>query len=144
MVVRFAALALLDLVLASAHPPDVGMLRIVEDANKQSSDSMAPQCDKHLPIGRYYIGKRDYAAAIGRIKTMLQNCPKSSGTPEALAHLTEAFLAMGIPLQAQTAVAVLERKFPDARSTIDARKALGSAGLTPREDEKSWIARAFR
>jgi|EndMetStandDraft_8_1072994.scaffolds.fasta_scaffold366773_1 Outer membrane lipoprotein len=146
MVVLFASLALLGPVLLTGDPSDVEILRVAEGNGiaKQSSDLIAPQCDRDLPIGRYYLGKRDFTAAIGRFKIMLQKCPTSSDTPEALQHLTGAFLAMGIPLQAQTAVAVLERKFPGARSTIEARKALGSAGLTPREDEKSWIAHAFR
>jgi hypothetical protein len=49
-----------------------------------------------------------------------------------------------IASQAQTADAVLERKFPGIQITVEARNALGSAGLIPVEDEKSWIALAFQ
>jgi outer membrane protein assembly factor BamD len=61
-----------------------------------------------------------------------------------LAFLTERYLALGIASQAQTAVAVLEREFPGASSTIEASNALRSVGLAPAENEKSWIAAAFR
>jgi outer membrane protein assembly factor BamD len=102
------------------------------------------QCDNDLAVVRYYAGKRDYTAAIGRLKVVVQKCPTSSDTPEVLARLAEAHLVLGIASQAQTAVAVLERKFPSARFTVEARNALSSAGLTPVEDEKSWIALAFQ
>jgi outer membrane protein assembly factor BamD len=89
-------------------------------------------------------GKRDYTAAVYRLKIVVQKCPTSSDTPEVLARLAEAYLVFGIASEAQTAVAVLERKFPGAQFTIEARNALSSAGLIPVADEKSWIALAFQ
>jgi outer membrane protein assembly factor BamD len=136
MVVKFATLVLAGSVLASWQPPRDGMIRVAEGAGKQA------QCDNDLAIVRYY-GKRDYTAAIGRLKIVIQKCPTSSDTPEALAHLAEAYLAFGIASEAQTAVAVLERKFASARFTVEARNALNSAGLNAVEDKKSWIALAF-
>jgi hypothetical protein len=146
MSVRLASSALLGLVLVSAPLPDAGLLWAAEetDANGPPRNLLAPRCDHDLAIGRAYIGKHDDTAAVGRFKIMVQKCPRSSGTPEALAFLAERYLVYGMASEAQTAVAVLEREFPDARSTIEARNALRSAGLTPAEDEKSWIASAYR
>jgi hypothetical protein len=146
MAVRLATLALLGLSLAGWRPPDERMLWPAESlgADEQAVDSVAPQCDKDSAVGRYYFTRRDYVAAVGRFKIVVTHCPTSSDIPEALAHLTKIFLTLGIPSQAQTAVAVLERKFPSSQSTIEARNALGSVGLEPAEDEKSWITLAFR
>ena len=139
MVVKLATLVLVGSIIASWRPPGDGMVRVAEstEIGRQS------QCDNGLAVGRYYVGKRDYTAAIGRLKIVVQKCPTSSDTPEVLARLAEAYLVVGIASQAQTADAVLER-FPGIQITVEARNALGSAGLIPVEDEKSWIALAFQ
>jgi outer membrane protein assembly factor BamD len=146
LIVRFASLALLSPMLLGELPSDRGMLWAAEGSGvtRQSVNLPASQCDGDLAIGRYYISKHDYTAAVGRFKTMVQKCPRSSGTPEALAFLTERYLAQGIASEAQTAVAVLEREFPGTQSTIEARNALRSAGLAPAENGKSWMVSAFR
>jgi len=139
MVVKFATLVLAGSIIASSPPGD-GMVRVAESAGigKQS------QCDDGLAVARYYVGNRDYTAAIGRLKILVQKCPTSADTAEALARLAEAFLVLGVASQAQTAVAVLERKFPSTRFTVEAGNTLRSAGLRPVEDEKSWIALAVQ
>jgi hypothetical protein len=45
--------------------------------------------------------------------------------------------------EAQCAVAVLQRKFPDSPWSRPALEALKSAGLEPAEDQKNWIFQAF-
>ena len=140
MVVKFATLVLVGSIIASWRPPGDGMVRVAESTGIGTQS----QCDNGLAVGRYYIDKRDYTAAIGRLKIVVQKCTTSSDTPEVLARLAEAFLVLGIASQAQTAVAVLERKFPSAQFTVEARNALSSARLIPVEDEKSWIALAFQ
>ena len=64
--------------------------------------------------------------------------------PEALLRLTEADLSLGIVPEAQTAAAVLGHNFPDSQWYKDSYKVLGKAGVTPAENERSWISRAFR
>ena len=140
MVVKFTTLILLGSTIAGWCQSDDEIIRIAES----TAIGTPSRCDSHLAVGRYYVGKRDYTAAIGRLKVAVQKCPTSSDTPEILAHLAEAFLAHGVASQAQIAVAVLERKFPGARFTVEARNALSSAGHNPVEDENSWIALAFQ
>jgi hypothetical protein len=140
MIARLATLVFLAVLPTNWRPPDHGTFRIAESAGVGEQS----QCETDLAIGRYYVGKRDYTAGINRFKSIVQKCPTFSGTPEALAHLAKGYLVLGIPLQAQTAVAVLERKFPSTQFTADARSALSAAGLEPLEDEKSWIAKAFQ
>jgi outer membrane protein assembly factor BamD (BamD/ComL family) len=52
-------------------------------------------------------------------------------------------LALGLKPEAQCAVAVLQRKFPDSPWSHQAIDALKSAGLEPAEDQKSCISPAF-
>ncbi len=59
-------------------------------------------------------------------------------------RLTEAYLALGITNEAQTAAAVLGHNFPESPWYRDAFQLLQSGGLAPRESEGSWISRAFR
>jgi outer membrane protein assembly factor BamD len=63
---------------------------------------------------------------------------------EALLRLTEAYLALGIVPEAQTAAAVLGHNFPDSQWYKDSYKLLGKAGVVPSENQGSWISRAFR
>ena len=63
---------------------------------------------------------------------------------EALALLTEAYLALGDVAEAQTATAVLSRKFPHGHWCAEAHDALRAAGLEPAENETSWISRALQ
>jgi hypothetical protein len=46
--------------------------------------------------------------------------------------------------EAQTAVAVLGRKFANSYWFAQARDALKLAGLEPIENEKSWISQPFK
>lgn len=59
-------------------------------------------------------------------------------------RLTEAYFAMGIAGEAQTAAAVLGHNYPDSAWYKDAHALLVSNGLEPREDTGSWISRALK
>jgi outer membrane protein assembly factor BamD len=100
--------------------------------------------DREMKIGQYYLSKREQVAAVGRFKSVITQCPRSLEAEEAMAHLTELGLELGVPAIAQNAVAVLESKFPSGRWTIEAHDRLRSAGLEPTEDERSWVVKAFR
>jgi outer membrane protein assembly factor BamD len=99
---------------------------------------------KEMTTGRYYQEKRDYTAAINRFKNLVTWYPASPHVEEALARLVESYLAISIPGEAQTAVAVLDRRFPTGHFSIAAHDALKTAGLDPVENEKSWISRALK
>ena len=58
-------------------------------------------------------------------------------------RLSEAYMALGITNEAQTAASVLGHNFPDSPWYKDAYKLLQSGGLEPREDRGSYISRAF-
>jgi outer membrane protein assembly factor BamD len=53
-------------------------------------------------------------------------------------------MALGIKNEAQTAAAVLGHNFPESRWYKDAYTLLQSDGLAPREDDESWITKAWK
>jgi outer membrane protein assembly factor BamD len=99
---------------------------------------------KEMDIGRYYMQKRDYTAAINRFKTVVTQYQTTREVEEALYRLTEAYMTIGIVGEAQTAAAVLGHNFPDSRWYQDAYNLVKSGGVEPSENQGSWISRAFK
>lgn len=99
---------------------------------------------KEMDIGRYYMQRRDYTAAINRFKSVVTQYQTTREVEEALYRLTEAYLAIGIVGEAQTAAAVLGHNFPDSRWYQDAYNLVKSGGVEPSENQGSWISRAFK
>jgi outer membrane protein assembly factor BamD len=99
---------------------------------------------KEMAIGKYYMDKHDYAAAINRYKTVVTQYQTTREVEEALLRLTEAYMAIGIVGEAQTAAAVLGHNFPDSPWYKDAYNLVKSGGLEPSENQGSWISKAFK
>jgi len=99
---------------------------------------------KEMDIGRYELQKRDFTGAINRFKTVVTQYQTTRHVEEALARLTEAYMAVGIVGEAQTAAAVLGHNFPDSPWYKDAYNLVKSGGLEPSEDKGSYISRAFK
>ncbi|WP_026793100.1 outer membrane protein assembly factor BamD [Pleomorphomonas oryzae] len=99
---------------------------------------------KEMEVGRYYLTRNQYIGAVNRFKTVVQDYQTTRHVEEALERLTEAYFAMGITDEAQTAAAVLGHNYPDSRWYKDAYKLLNTNGLEPRENTQSWISKAFK
>jgi outer membrane protein assembly factor BamD len=99
---------------------------------------------KEMEIGRQNLEKRNYIGAINRFKTVVTQYQTTRHVEEALARLTEAYMAIGIVAEAQTAAAVLGHNFPDSRWYKDAYNLVKSGGVEPSEDKGSYISRAFK
>ena len=61
---------------------------------------------KEMEIGRYYLKRRHWSAAINRFRVVVEDFQTTTHTPEALLRLTEAYLALGLRDEAQTAAAM--------------------------------------
>jgi outer membrane protein assembly factor BamD len=99
---------------------------------------------KEMSVGRHYLGRRNYTAAVNRFRNVLGKYQTTRHSEEALYRLTEAYLALGVTNEAQTAAAVLGHNFPDSQWYKDAFSLLKDGGLEPREDQGSWISKAMR
>ena len=99
---------------------------------------------KEMNTARFYQRKRDYVAAINRFKVVITQYQTTRHVEEALMRLAESYMSLGIVNEAQTAAAVLGHNFPDSPWYKDAYALVRGGGLEPREDQGSWISRAFR
>ena len=99
---------------------------------------------REMEVGRYYLQRRNYTAAINRFRTVVSQYQTTNQIEEALARLTEAYMALGIVNEAQTAAAVLGHNFPEGSWYRDSYKLLQSRGLEPRESGGSWISKAMK
>lgn len=99
---------------------------------------------KEMEIGRYYLTRGEYAAAINRFRVVVETYQTTTHAPEALHRLTEAYLALGVVPEAQTAAAVLGHNFPGSEWYQDSYALLGDQDLAPARHEESWIGRMWR
>jgi outer membrane protein assembly factor BamD len=99
---------------------------------------------REMTVGRLSLQKRNYIGAINRFKLVVTQYQTTRHVEEALARLTEAYMAIGIVSEAQTAAAVLGHNFPDSPWYKDAYNLVKSGGLEPSEDQGSYISRAFK
>jgi outer membrane protein assembly factor BamD len=116
----------------------------VADARYRLQVARDQLAGREMEIGRYYLGKRDYTAAINRFREVVAKYQATRHVEEALERLTEAYMALGLTAEAQNSASVLGHNFPDSQWYKDAYALLKSGGLEPREDADSSISRAFK
>ncbi|MEM9107168.1 MAG: outer membrane protein assembly factor BamD, partial [Pseudomonadota bacterium] len=114
----------------------------VPDSEVKVRFAMDQLAGKEMQVGRYYQERKEYAAAVNRFRTVVEDFPQTRQVEEALARLVEVYYSMGLTQDAQAAAAVLGHNFPDSQWYADSYKLLQTGGLEPRENQGSWITRA--
>ncbi len=113
------------------------------DATLKIDLTMDHLAGKEMEVGRYYLFKGDYIGAINRFRTVVEQYQRTPQIAEALERLTEAYYALGVDSEAQTAAAVLGANYPGSPWYEDAYNLLKGRNLKPQEDKGSWISKAF-
>ena len=98
---------------------------------------------KEMAVGRYYLTRGDYIGAINRFRVVIEQYQTTPQIAELLERLTEAYYALGLNSEAQTAAAVLGANYPGSEWYMDAYNLLKGRNLKPVEDKGSWISQAF-
>jgi outer membrane protein assembly factor BamD len=114
----------------------------VEDAKAKIRFARDQLAGKEMQIGRYYLERREYIAAVKRFRVVVESYSNTRHVEEALARLTETYYAMGLTSEAQAAAAVLGHNYPDSQWYNDSYKLLQTGGLEPRENAGSWLSKA--
>ncbi len=117
--------------------------RYAPEARKRIKIARDLLAAKEMNVGRYYLEQGNYIAAVNRFRTVVEKYQQTAHVEEALSRLTEAYMALGIKSEAQTAAAVLGHNYPESEWYEDAYALLQSDGLEPREDAGSWISRQW-
>jgi len=94
---------------------------------------------KEMEIGRYYLNRGQYLAAMNRFKRVIDNYQTTTHVPEALERLVECDLALGLTDEARENAAVLGHNYPGGEWYADAYSLLTSGA--PASPAKSWFAR---
>ncbi|PIE18384.1 MAG: outer membrane protein assembly factor BamD [Proteobacteria bacterium] len=99
---------------------------------------------KEMEIGRYYLKRKNYAASVRRFRVVVEDFQTTSHTPEALYRLIEAYLALGLTNEAQTAGAILGHNYQSTEWYQDAYRILTGQGLELRSLGDNWLAAIYR
>jgi outer membrane protein assembly factor BamD len=99
---------------------------------------------KEMEIGRYYLKKGHYTAATNRFRTVVQDFQTTTHTAEALHRLVEAYLALGLTDEAQTAGAILGYNYQSSPFYDDSFRLLQGRGLSPEARGESWLRKIHR
>ncbi len=94
---------------------------------------------KEMEIGRYYLNRGQYLAAINRFKRVIDDYQTTTHVPEALERLVECDLALGLTDEAKENAAVLGHNYPGSEWYVDAYSLVTSG--VPGNPTPSWFAR---
>lgn len=99
---------------------------------------------KEMEVGRYYLKRGHYTAAINRFRVVVQDFQTTTLTAEALLRLTESYLALGLTDEAQTAAAILGYNYQSSPFYDDAFRLLKGKGLSPEAKGEGWLRTIYR
>jgi outer membrane protein assembly factor BamD len=97
-----------------------------------------------MQVGRFYLRHNNYLAAINRFKVVVTDYQTTAQVEEALSRLTEAYMALGIIPEAQTAAAVLGYNFPESKWYKNSYNLLQKKGTRPQVHPGSWITKTWK
>jgi len=95
---------------------------------------------KEMEIGRYYLKRGQYLAAMNRFKRVIDQYQTTTHVPEALERLVECDLALGLTAEAKQNAAVLGYNYPGSEWYGDAF-ALLKGSQEPDAQTQSWLGR---
>lgn len=97
---------------------------------------------KEMNVGRYYLRKKAYLAAMNRFRTVVETYQTTAQVEEALHRLVEIYLALGLIPEAQKAAATLGHNFPASSWYADTyllMKGEDHRTQTQRKAGESWL-----
>ena len=95
---------------------------------------------KEMAVGRYYLLKRNYLAAINRFQIVINKYQTTSHVAEALHRVVEANVALGLTEEAKKTGAVLGFNYPGSAWYIDTYSLLKKKN---KNVEKPFLKRAW-
>lgn len=99
---------------------------------------------KEMSVGRYYLKRGYYAAAINRFKTVVDRYQTTSQVPEAMHRLVESYLALGLEEEARSVATVLGHNFPGSDWYADSYALLTGRQVREKPDDDGFFSRVYR
>lgn len=85
------------------------------DAKEKIKLTIDHLAGKEMTVGRYYLNRQNYSAAISRFNNVIKEYETTSHVPEALYRLTECYTILGLHDIAKENAAVLGHNFPSSK-----------------------------
>ncbi len=126
--------------LIARHPRS----EYVDDARLKLDTALDQLAGKEMTIGRYYLKRGDYLAAINRFQGVVKEYDTTSHVQESLHRLVEANLALGLVDEAKSAGAVLGHNYPGSEWYTNSYGILTESGAVVGGDKDAWYSRAYR
>jgi outer membrane protein assembly factor BamD len=98
---------------------------------------------KEMSIGRFYLRKKEYIAAINRFKLVVENYQTTTHVPEALHRIAEAYAAIGMKEEAKKAASVLGHNYPGSEWYIDSYSLMTGRDVREKKEKKGFLFRAW-
>jgi outer membrane protein assembly factor BamD len=99
---------------------------------------------KEMAVGRYYLKRGNYIAAINRFKRVINDYQTTSHVPEALHRLVESYTAIGLHDEARRAASVLGHNYPGSDWYADSYSLATGIDVREKTQERpSFLARSF-
>lgn len=99
---------------------------------------------KEMEIGRYYLRRDHFPAAINRFRVVVEEFQTTTHTAEALHRLVESYLSLGLTAEAQTAGAILGHNYRSTEWYQDSYRLLTGRGLTLTSIGDNWLSAIYR
>ncbi len=100
--------------------------KYIKDAKEKIKDLHDQQAGREVYVARYYQNRFNYAAAIGRLNTVIDRYPETIHAPEAMLRLIECYIAMGFDNEARTVNKILQEKHRSSKWAEHARNLISS------------------
>ena len=97
-----------------------------------------------MEIGRYYLRRGHYAAAVKRFRVVVEDFQTTTHTAEALHRLVEAYLSLGLVDEAQAAGAILGHNYQATPWYKDSFGLLTKEGYEPQANGNNWLSQIYR
>jgi len=112
--------------------------KYARDAKLKKDLTVDHLAGKEMDVGRYYQDRNEYLAAINRFKAVIENYQTTTHVPEALARLTECYLALGLEGEAKRTAAVLGHNFPGSEYYGESYSLMLGEDAPEREESSWW------
>ncbi|MEL6197235.1 MAG: outer membrane protein assembly factor BamD [Pseudomonadota bacterium] len=99
---------------------------------------------KEMDVGRYYLKRDHYTAAINRFQTVVDNYQNTTHVPEALHRLVEAYLSLGLIEEARDSAVVLGTNYPGSEWYSDSYAALTGEEVIAKEGDGGTFSSLYR
>ena len=117
--------------------------KYARDANLKIDLTRDHLAGKQMEIGRFYLNRNHYLAAINRFKAVVDDYQTTTHAPEALHRLVEAYTALGVIDEARRVAAVLGHNYPGSEWYLDSYAVAAGPDLRERPEERGFLTRTW-